>query len=296
MQDHRVLLAVARDDEAQPAEFRMPFADLRDLGRMHEHALHLGGLVGAAEPALDAHIRASAGGGTFQHGGQVAGSEPQQRIVGIEPRDDDLADLAFLHRLVSAGLHDLDADVLVGDEAVHRLAFVGDHTEFGGAIGLQHGDAAFGEFLAKACRQRRAGDQRLGDRTRIDLHVRRAVEQNLEKIRRAAISVGLVRADRVDLLFDIARAGRDDGATERVGATLHHVAAGREMIRKCVEDDVALAESGGIHGAGAAPPVPRMAFGFEDRTGRDEQPPQLRRASRCEAAEGRLVGLTFCEF
>jgi hypothetical protein len=39
--------------------WRLP--DLRDLFRAYEHALDLGGLVGAAHPSLDAHVAASAG-------------------------------------------------------------------------------------------------------------------------------------------------------------------------------------------------------------------------------------------
>jgi hypothetical protein len=44
------------DDQARPPEPGMTLADLGDLLGPHEHALDLGGLVGAAHPALDTHV------------------------------------------------------------------------------------------------------------------------------------------------------------------------------------------------------------------------------------------------
>src|SRR5665213_1569894 len=62
-QRHRIGLAVAGDDEAQSFKFGVAPGDFGDLFWAHEHALHLGGLVGAAHPShpsLDAHIAAAA--------------------------------------------------------------------------------------------------------------------------------------------------------------------------------------------------------------------------------------------
>jgi hypothetical protein len=56
LQRHHVGLAGARDDEAEPTETGMALADLGDLLWANEHALDLGGLVGAAHPALDAQV------------------------------------------------------------------------------------------------------------------------------------------------------------------------------------------------------------------------------------------------
>ena len=80
-QRHRVLLALAVDDEAHAAELGMALGDLGDLLGMHEHALDLGGLVGAAHPALDAHVGAPAGRSARQHRREIAGREPDHRIV-----------------------------------------------------------------------------------------------------------------------------------------------------------------------------------------------------------------------
>ena len=84
VQRHRVLLALARHGEAHAQQLGMALGDFGDLLGPHEHALHLGGLVGAAHPALDARVGAPAGRGARQHGRQVAGREPDHRIVGIE--------------------------------------------------------------------------------------------------------------------------------------------------------------------------------------------------------------------
>ena len=66
------------------SDLRVAPHDLGDLRRMHEHALHLGRLVGAAHPALDAHVGAAAGARARQHRRQVAGGEADQRIVGLK--------------------------------------------------------------------------------------------------------------------------------------------------------------------------------------------------------------------
>jgi hypothetical protein len=63
----------------------MTLADLGDLLGAHEHALDLGGLVGAAHPTLNAHIGASAAAMTGQGGGQVAQREATRFIAAGQP-------------------------------------------------------------------------------------------------------------------------------------------------------------------------------------------------------------------
>jgi hypothetical protein len=95
LQRHGVGLALAGDNETQPSEFGMAPGDFRDLLGPHEHALDLGGLVGAAHPALDAHIGAAAGAGAGQGGREVAKQgilcrfEPELLfcVIKPEPRD-----------------------------------------------------------------------------------------------------------------------------------------------------------------------------------------------------------------
>ena len=114
----------------------MALGDLGDLLGMHEHALDLGGLVGAAEPALDAHVGAPARARARQHRRQVAGGEADHRVVAVEGGDHHLADLARRHRIAGARPHDLDDHALVDDHALERRALVGDDAEVGGGVGL----------------------------------------------------------------------------------------------------------------------------------------------------------------
>src|SRR5262249_51547430 len=74
-----------RDQEPQPAELGMALADVRHLGGTHEHALDLGGLVGTAHPARQPHIGAPATRAARHHRREVAGREPDHRIVRVEP-------------------------------------------------------------------------------------------------------------------------------------------------------------------------------------------------------------------
>ena len=119
---HRVLLGLARHRKAHAEKLGVAPHHLGDLLGAHEHALHLGGLVGAAHPALDARVGAPAGRGARQHGGKIAGREPDHRIVRIERGDDHLADLAVGDRIAGARPHDLQDHVLVHDHAFERVA------------------------------------------------------------------------------------------------------------------------------------------------------------------------------
>ena len=116
---------------------------------MHEHAFDLGGLVGTAEPAGDPHIGAATGRAARQHRREIAGREPDHRVIRVERGNDHLADLAGRNRLAGARPHDLDEHGLVDDHALAARALVGDNAEIGGGIALQHIDAARSEFPAQ---------------------------------------------------------------------------------------------------------------------------------------------------
>ena len=78
----------------------MARADGVDLRRVHKHALDLGGLVGAAQPALDAAIAAPATAGAVQKRRQIAGGKAHQRVGAVVQRGDHhLADIAIGHQL-----------------------------------------------------------------------------------------------------------------------------------------------------------------------------------------------------
>ena len=81
---HAVVAALALDDQARAHDLGMAAHDLAHLPRRDEHGAHLGALVGAAHPALDAHVGAAAGARAGQHRRQIAGAEADQRIVLVE--------------------------------------------------------------------------------------------------------------------------------------------------------------------------------------------------------------------
>ena len=109
-------------------------------------------------------------------------------------RDDDLADGAGRRRLAAPRRYDFDKYIRVHlqarrERAVGAIGLVGDHAEFGARIGLPRADAASLQLGAQARRQRRAGNERLAQRGRVDAGGFGLVEQDLEIIRRPAIAV-----------------------------------------------------------------------------------------------------------
>src|SRR6476620_166354 len=71
----------------------MALTDLGYLLGTDEHALDLGGLVGAAKSALDSHIGAPAWAGALQCCSEVAEREPDPGMMRGEQGDDGLARL-----------------------------------------------------------------------------------------------------------------------------------------------------------------------------------------------------------
>src|SRR5882724_7542754 len=108
LQGHAVGSAGIVHDQPRFQDFLVSPCDFGHLRRLHEHALHLGGLVGTAHPAADARVGAAAGADPRQHRGQVPGAEADQRIIRIEAGDDDLTDFAFRYGLARARTHDLE--------------------------------------------------------------------------------------------------------------------------------------------------------------------------------------------
>src|SRR5262245_6924823 len=121
MQGHAVLAVDLAHHEARTLDLWKSLDDLGHLDGVDEHALHLSRLVSAAHPALDAHVRATAGARARKNRGQVPRREADQRIVRIEGRHDDLADFTLADRIAGAGADDLDQDTLVDDHALAQL-------------------------------------------------------------------------------------------------------------------------------------------------------------------------------
>ena len=116
---------------------------------MHKHAADLGGLVGAAHPAFDAGIGAARGTGSRKIGREVARAEADQRIVGVERGDDQLAHLALGHRVAGSRAHDLHDHALVQNQAFARAGFIGNEAQIGRAVALVCVDAMLAHPLAE---------------------------------------------------------------------------------------------------------------------------------------------------
>ena len=141
-----------------PDRHRLMERDLRHFGRVHEHAAHLGALVGAAEPPFDPMVGPAAGARALQLRREVARREANQRIFRRQCRDDDLADLARRDRLAGAGVHQFDDDPLVehhpwADFALRTHALIGDDPDIRGAVGLQDAEPVAAQFGAQPRRQ-----------------------------------------------------------------------------------------------------------------------------------------------
>ena len=254
-QRHLVLGVFLVDDQPRLGDLGMAFEHLGDLARGHEHALDLGRLVGAAFPSRQPHAGAPAGAQPRHDRGQIAGGEADQRIFAVQRGNDDLADVAFGHRLAGAGTDDFDDDAVIDDEALHGLRFIGDQAQIGARVCLQGEDAGGLEFLAQPVGQGLARNHGFVDAAGVDARLVGRIEEDLEERRRSRISVGTELADGLDLLFGLSGAGGDHGAADGAGAGLDHHSGRRQVIGKGVVDDVAGAEAGGVHGPAEPPPV-----------------------------------------
>ena len=110
-----------------------------------------------------------------------------QRVVGVERRHDDLADLAVGDRIAGAGAHDLDDDALVDHQALARHRLVGDEAEVGRAVRLVGGDAARAEPLAHGERHGLAAERGLGQRRQGDAGLVGLLEEQAQEARRSGI-------------------------------------------------------------------------------------------------------------
>ncbi|SPD63265.1 protein of unknown function [Cupriavidus taiwanensis] len=274
----------------------MAAQDVGHLARMHEHALDLGRLVRAPQPALEPDIGAPARArpprGLRHHRRQVAGAKADQRIVAVaQHRHHHLAGLAFGHGARAAGLDDLDQHALVHHPAVAAFGFIRDQPDIGGAVHLLHAYPAIPEPVAQRRRQGLARDQRLGQAGAGRAEFIAALQQQLEERRRAGIGGRLQARQRLHLRIGLADAGREHAAAQPVGAAFHHHAGRGEVVGEGVVDQVAGAKAGGVHGAGGAPPVGVVAVGLVDRAGRLEHVAQLAQRRRVEPAQRRQRAL-----
>ncbi|MCY1367648.1 hypothetical protein D9M69_545920 [compost metagenome] len=192
------------------------------LRRMHEHAAHLGGLVGAAHPALDAGVGAPAGRETGHDGRQVARAEAHQRIVRIQGGDHDLADFPVGHGLAGAGADDFDNDVLAQHQPLAGGRFKGHHAEIGAAVCLVALDAARGEPVAQGRRERLAGHQRAAQRIQLHAQFVGLFQDDLEEAGRTRVAGGREVLDGAHLLLGLPGTAGEDGAAHGMRRGFHH--------------------------------------------------------------------------
>ena len=278
---------LAGNHQPRPHQLGMAADDVVDLRGMHEHAAHLGGLIGPAQPALDPHVGAAAGAHAGEHCRQIAGGEPDQRVLGIEHGHQHLADLALRHRLSGPGTDDLDDHALVHHQAFARLGLVGDQSQIGSAVALVELDAARLQPLAQRCRQRLAGDQPLAQAADVLAQFVGLLQDDVEEGRCAGVADRTQIGDRPHLQLGLADSGREHRAAQRLGAGFEHVAGRREVIGEGVVHQLAAPETGGVHGAGEAPVIGRAGLRLVDRPRRLEYSRQLAERHRGQAAERR---------
>mmetsp|Transcript_1047 Transcript_1047/g.2754 ORF Transcript_1047/g.2754 Transcript_1047/m.2754 type:complete len:443 (+) Transcript_1047:656-1984(+) len=229
---------------------------------MHEHAAHLGRLVGPAQPAAQPLVGAAAGAGARQHRGEVAGGEADQRIAGRQRRHHDFAHLALGHRLAAAGAHDLDDDALVHHQALARCGLVGDQAQVGRRIALVGIDAALGKPGHQRRRAGLAADQgalQIGQRP---ASLGRLLQQDAQQAGRARIGLGLQVQQGLQLQLGIAdpagKAGRPEGAQ----AGFHHGARRGQVIAEAHMGQLAGTDARRMQGTRDAPGVGAVGIGF----------------------------------
>ena len=123
------------------------------------------------------------------------------------------------------------------------------------------------EFSAQGRRQRGAGYEGLLQRGDVRACRVRFVEHNLEQVRRTAIDAGPKMGDRRDELFGVAGTGWDDWAAERERAALEDPSAGRQVIGKAVDNDVAGGDARRGKHLGRAPRIAADGLRFVDSPG-----------------------------
>ena len=200
--------------------------------------------------------------------------------------DDDLADLAVGHRVVGARAHDLHQHALVHHQPLARRRLVGNDAELGRRVGLVAGHAALGQPVAQAWREGLAAEQRLPQPRQRHAELGGLLQQDAQEAGGAHVGVGLQVLHGLQLLLGVAGAAREHAAAQRQRAAFQDPGPGGEVVAEAVVHQVAGLEAGGLQGAGAAPVVGTVAFGFVDGAGRLVDAPRPAHRARGAPADG----------
>ena len=262
------------------------------LPGVQEHAAHFDRIPDAALPAHQAGFGPPAGAGFGVDGGEVAGAEADEGVIGVEERDHDLAGLARGQGLAAVEVANLHDDVIGDVPAVFLLAFVAQVAAFRRAVPLADGDAAGVDGGPQGGRQRFGGDEGFfqGERQTQGFGF---FQQGVEVGGQPDVAVHLQVVEQAHLLLLVAHAAGDDGAADGHQPLLEHGARRGEVVAEGVQHAVALAEMRGAQGALPTPVVPAAGLGVVNWAGGLENALEVAGFTGQKAAEGRAGRLKF---
>jgi len=131
------------------------------------------------------------------------------------------------------------------------------------------------------------------ERTKVRAHFPTALQQDLQKVGRAAKDVRLEMRHRLHLQIGIADAAVEYGGAKGAGGGVQQPGAGRQVIGEAGGANGARAHASGRQRARAAPEVMDVALRLTDRPGGPKQMRHGARRSRVQAAERRMRSLRF---
>ena len=270
LQLHLVVGHLTRDHQAGFVHLGEALDQLVHLAGMHEHAPHLGGLIGTTHPAFDALIGAPRGAVARQDGGEVAGAKTDEGVVGVQGGHHQLAHLAFGHGVTSARAHDFHDHALVQDQAFAGRGFVGDEANVGRGIALVSVHALGDEPVAQRRRASLATDQGLAQTGQGHAGFSSLLQNDFQKTGCAAITCGLQVQHGLQLLLGLPRATWKHAAPQSMRTAFHDGPGGCEVVAETVVNEFTRAKTGGVQGTRHPPVVAVTPFGLVNgaRTGK----------------------------
>ena len=237
----------------------------RNLLGAHEHTFNLCGLVCAAHPAFDTHIRPSTGALPFHNSAHVSRSEADQRIVRVECRHNNFAHLAWSHGIASSRAHNLYDDTFINNHAFHGRRLVGNCAKVCSTVALQTHNTTVFIFLTQTWEKRAAADSRL-TKLQLKAHLFGLIQNELEVIGSAHISRTANVMRRLRLKLGLANTSRQNSRAYSACTVLKHHPCWRKVIRKTVLDNITRTNTSSRQKASRAPPVMAHIAGFIDRS------------------------------
>src|SRR5690606_39834449 len=91
---------------------------------------------------------------------EITRGQSDHRVVPVEARDHDLADLARWQRIASTRLDDFDDNAFLDNHPVESGTLVSNHTNVCRGVGLKYGEAALLVFLPQRRKKGASGYDR----------------------------------------------------------------------------------------------------------------------------------------